>query len=248
MHVFLLFVYSLLYLTQICLLMGLSAVITSDQGREFHNALNKQLMDEFGIQHRLTTAYHPQANGLDERFNQTLVNTLSKFVQENRQVWDEKLGEVVYAYNTAVQESTKHTPFEAMFGRMARLPVDLNSIKHYDPDTVLEECCTYKSDESELRARRHETEQAIKENIATAQAKQKKYYDLRHDAASCFGVGSLVLKKDFTRSKRKGGKFDYRWKGPFVITATLGRGLFRLKAVNGDKVSMNFLLPCCHCV
>ena len=209
-------------LLQICLIMGLPAVITSDRGREFHNALNNQLMREFGIDHRLTTAYHPQANGLDERFNQTLVNTRSKYTQEKRQVWDEKLAEVVYAYNTSVQESTKHTPFEAMFGRMARLPVDFNSAKHHDPDVVLEEYCTVKEgNELELCAQRCEMEQTIKENIAKAQTKQKQYYDRRHGAASCFGVGSLVLKKDFTRSKRKGGKLDYRWQGPFVITATL---------------------------
>ena len=158
--------------------MGLPAVVTSDQGTEFNNALNQQLMREFGIDHRLTTAYHPQANGLDETFNQTLVNSLSKFAQENRYLWDAKLGEVVYAYNTAVQESTKHTPFEAMFGRMAHLPVDFNSSNHYDPDAVLEECCTSdKVDEIELLARRRKTEQAIKENIANAQEKQKRYYN-----------------------------------------------------------------------
>ena len=221
--------------------MGLPAVITSDQGTEFNNALNRQLMRDFGIDHRLTTAYHPQANGLDERFNQTLVNALSKFAQENRYLWDTKLAEVVYAYNTAVQESTKHTPFEAMFGRMARLPVDFNSSSHYDPDAVLEECCeSDQVDEVELLARRRKTEQVIRENIANAQAKQKRYYDQRHGAAACFGVGSFVLKKDFTRSKRKGGKLDYRWQGPFVITATLGKGLFRLKEAAGDKVSCNF--------
>ena len=47
----------------------------------------------------------------------------------------------------------------------------------------------------------------------------------------------MVLKKDFTRKKRKGGKLDYRWEGPFVITASLWKGLFKLKDLNGDKVS-----------
>ena len=102
--------------------MGLPSVMTTDQGREFCNHV-KELMNVFGIQHRLTTAYHPQANGLDERLNQTLVNSLAKFAQENRDTWDKKMPEVVYAFNTAVQESRKHTLFEAMFGRMARLPV-----------------------------------------------------------------------------------------------------------------------------
>ena len=40
--------------------MGLPKVITSDQGREFNNKMNKELMAQLNIDHRLTTAYHPQ--------------------------------------------------------------------------------------------------------------------------------------------------------------------------------------------
>ena len=78
-------------------------MITTDEGTEFRNSLNTELMKVFRIDHRLTTAYHPQANGLDERFNQTLVNSLSKFAQDDRASWDETLDDVVYAYNTSVQ-------------------------------------------------------------------------------------------------------------------------------------------------
>ena len=111
-----------LYFLQLVFIVGLPAVMTTDQGTEFRNNLNQQLTEMFRIEHRLTTTYHPQANGLDERFKQTLVNSRAKFVQENCETWDENLGEVVYGYNTAVQESTKHTLFEAMFGRVAVYP------------------------------------------------------------------------------------------------------------------------------
>lgn len=208
--------------------MGLPSVITTDQGKEFRNCMNAELMKVFRIKHRLTTAYHPQANGLDERFNQTLVNSLSKFVNDNRDAWDVNLQEVVYAYNTAVQESTKHTPFMAMFGRIARLPVDFSG--NYDADVELEEFMDAESEiSSEHALKRRKTEETIKGNIKQAQAKQKKHYDLKHGASSCFDVGSLVLKKDFRRRKRKGGKLDYRWLGPYVITASVGKGLFKLK-------------------
>ena len=56
-----------------------------------------------GIEHRLTTAYHPQVNGLDERFNQTMKNAIAKFSQEDRFSWDVNILEIVYAYNTSVQ-------------------------------------------------------------------------------------------------------------------------------------------------
>lgn len=223
--------------------MGLPSAISTDQGKEFHNLLNSELMKVFGIKHRLTTAYHPQANGLDERLNQTLINSLSKFVQDDRDTWDQHLQEVVYAYNTSVQESTKHTPFEAMFGRIARLPIDFNADSSYDADEKVEEFMDAESMNSfECASKRQKTEEDIKENIKKAQAKQKLYYDLKHGAATCFNVGSLVLKKDFRRAKRKGGKLDHRWQGPYIITGSLGRGLFKLKKLNGDEVSYVYLL------
>ena len=132
--------------------MGLPAVITSDQGGEFHKHLNSEIMVAFGIDHRLTTPYHPQANGLDERYNQTLINSLSKFVQENRTTWDERLSEVVYAYNTAVQESTKYTPFQVMFGRVAWLPVDINGSANYESENKVEEFNAADERDNEERA------------------------------------------------------------------------------------------------
>ena len=39
------------------------------------------------------------------------------------------------------------------------------------------------------------------------------------------------------RKKRRGGKLDYHWKGPFVITKNLGKGLFQLNELHGDKVN-----------
>ena len=217
--------------------MGLPAIITTDQGKEFHNAVNLELMDVLGIDYRMTTAYHPQANGLDERLNQTLVNSLSKFVQDDRATWDTHVLEVVYAYNTTVQKSTKHTPFEAMFGRRGCLPVDLNADKNYNADEKVEDSVGAESENSfQGIAKRRRMEKCIKDNINKAHAKQKKYYDEKHGAASCFNVGSVVLKKDFRHTKRKGGRTDYRWQGPYKITASLGKGLFKLKELNSDKV------------
>ena len=47
---------------QIFMRMGLPQVLTTDQGKEFRNQLNEELMKSLGIKHRLTTAYHPQVH------------------------------------------------------------------------------------------------------------------------------------------------------------------------------------------
>jgi len=195
-------------------------------------------MATFGIKHRLTTAYHPQANGLDERFNQTLSNTIAKFAQEERCSWDEKLPEIVYSYNTAVQESSRHTPFEAMFGRQAKLPVDFNTEKEFDPDVKLEKELNSHSPSKDVISTNHKRiEESVKRNVEKAQKKQKEHYDKKHGAGSCYSVGSLVYKKDFLRKKRRGGKLDCKWMGPYKITADLGKGLFKLQAVERGKAS-----------
>lgn len=125
-----------------------------------------------------------------------------------------------------------------MFGRRAQLPVDINAEAHFDPDQKLREFARKEEpNEEENDAKRRKMEELVKENIEVAQAKQKKYYDEKFCASSCFSVGSTVLKKDFTRRKRRGGKLDYRWLGPYTITAALGKGLFQLKELKGDKVS-----------
>ena len=54
----------------------------------------------------------------------------------------------------------------------------------------------------------------------------------KHRSACCFTIDSNVLTKDFRRKKRRGGKLDYHWKGPFVIAKNLGKGLFQLNELH----------------
>lgn len=62
---------------------GSPVIIQSDEGREFVNQVNKHLFELSGVQYRTSAAYHPQTNGLDEWFNRTLVNALTKMTREN---------------------------------------------------------------------------------------------------------------------------------------------------------------------
>ena len=63
---------------------GVAEIVMSDQGREFVNRVNEELFQLCGTDHRISSAYHPQSNGLDERLNQTLTRALVKFVNDNQ--------------------------------------------------------------------------------------------------------------------------------------------------------------------
>ena len=74
-------------------------------------------MKKFKTDHRISTAYHPQTNGLVERYNQTIQRGLVKLVNENQNDWDYYIDGMLFAYRTSSQKSTNFTPFELMYCR-----------------------------------------------------------------------------------------------------------------------------------
>ena len=157
-----------------------------------------------------------------------------KFVQEKKETWESYLDTCIYAYNTSRHESSLFTPFELMFGRKAVIPVDLdNGSEHAQPDA--EEVFGQGCDPETIQKMQEDTKKKLekaKVNIICAQQKQKEVYDRKHHQPDVYAVGALVLKKDFTRKKRKEGKLDSKWVGPYKITKALGKGLYRLEDVN----------------
>ena len=69
------------------------------------------------------TAYHPQTDGLVERYNRTLKAMLAKTVERCGPEWDEQLPYVLFAYRVSQQASTGESPFFLLYGRDPRLPV-----------------------------------------------------------------------------------------------------------------------------
>ena len=136
-----------------------------------------------------------------------------------------------------LQESTNISPYEALFGRIANLPIDFNQQYNYSPEDELTKFYNAESpDKENEKKRRDEQLKAISDNIAKAQEQQKRQYDRRYAVAGTYSTGILVLKKDLTRKKRKGGKLDEKWEGPFQIIANLGKGMYRLEEVRNKKI------------
>ncbi|CAF4955322.1 unnamed protein product [Rotaria sp. Silwood1] len=103
---------------------GIPRRIVTDQGVHFNNELMQNLTMLLGTNHIQTSAYHPQSNGLVERFNATFHPQLSKLYNAELNDWDEYLAPVIYAYNTGEQSTTGYSPFQLMFGRHPILPLN----------------------------------------------------------------------------------------------------------------------------
>ena len=99
--------------------------ILTDQGKCFEAELFKELLSLLDIAKSRTIPYHPECNGNIERFNRTLESMIRCFIEENLEDWDELLAPLAFAYNTAVHAKTKCSPFEMVYGRKPRLPIDL---------------------------------------------------------------------------------------------------------------------------
>src|SRR5438034_513931 len=87
---------------------GCPAKILSDQGSHFKNRMVEQLVQKFEIKHLFSTPYHPQTNGLVERFNRTLCESLAKLSPDNENMWDKHIQPVLFAYRTTPQSTTKN--------------------------------------------------------------------------------------------------------------------------------------------
>lgn len=85
---------------------GCPLIHITDQGREFLNKLISELFHLTGTKQRVTTAYHPQANGLVERQNRTIKNCLLKVLRDNNKKWPYILQGVLFAHRTAQHTST----------------------------------------------------------------------------------------------------------------------------------------------
>src|SRR3954454_16324139 len=102
---------------------GCPQIILSDRGTHFNNKVVERLMRKFTINHLLSTPYHPQTNGLVERFNRTLCESLAKLSLTNND-WDLYIALTLFAYRTTKHSTTKIEPFFLVYGRSARLPID----------------------------------------------------------------------------------------------------------------------------
>lgn len=101
---------------------GVPLKITTDRGRQFESQLFNQLALVIGCQHFRTTSYHPQSNGLIERWHRTLKAAIKC---QQTASWADALPTVLLGLRTAHKQDINASPAEMLFGQTLRLPGEM---------------------------------------------------------------------------------------------------------------------------
>jgi hypothetical protein len=174
--------YAKIYIDQIVCLHGIPRTIISDRGTPFVACFWEQLQKSLGTTVIRSSAYHPQNDGQTERVNQVHKDMLRACVIHYGKNWDKCLSLAEFSYNNSYQSSLKMAPFEALYGRRCRTPLNWSQAGEreiFGPDLVLEA-------EDKVRV--------IRKNLEAAQARQKSYHVKRRKPLQ-FEVGDHVYLK-----------------------------------------------------
>jgi transposase InsO family protein len=210
---------------------GCPKEIVSDRGTHFINSTIEQLLSKYMIKHRKLTPYHPRANGQTEKTNGILCKIITKTVQGSNTDWDQRVFDALWAYRTAYKVTTKHTPFQLVYGQEAILPIeleipslriaidhrmsDLNSLRHRY--AMLEKL--------------NETRAEAYLNTVAMQNRRKSFYDWKLSPKT-LNPNDLVLLYD-SRFQKFPSKFKMRWFGPYRILKTYNNGSIELQDFEG---------------
>lgn len=107
--------------------------LLSDRGPNFLSGLIQEVCKPLGVNKVNTSGYHPQTDGLVEKFNSTLISMVAKSCEVEDRDWDQQLPYLLQAYRVSAQESTRESPFFLLYGRDARVPTETVLKHHRNP-------------------------------------------------------------------------------------------------------------------
>ncbi|XP_069995401.1 uncharacterized protein [Penaeus vannamei] len=170
---------------------GIPRQVLSDRGTQFTSAMMEEVLRLLSIKGLKTTPYHPMCNGLCERFNGTLKKMLKRMAAEQPKEWPRYLAPLLFAYREVPQSSLKFSPFELVYGRTVRGPLQILRELWDDSGVDIEVKTTY-TYVIDLANRLQSTCDLAKQELLKAQETQKAYYDRKAKKTSKLGSTSTT--------------------------------------------------------
>ena len=139
--------------------------------------------------------------------------------------WDLFVDLAVYAYNTSRHESTGFSPYEIVFGRTPRMPIEV------DLDVPLRNPSSQSDYTKSVRNVVKEVTSLARTNLETARKKQASSYDKNRGTWTPFQPGSSVWMR-----RPKKWKFGRKWVGPYVVLSRSGVN-YKLRSKMGKTLA-----------
>jgi hypothetical protein len=205
--------------------------LVSDRGSQFMSKVFTAIADAAGIKHAPSTSYHPQTNGLTERFNHTLCVMLSMYVHDNQKDWDLFLPFVQHAYRDTPHTSTGYAPFELL--RTYR-PKSLIEFKF--PSISWEVLKTSPGGIDAITERIRTIHADVAKRLKVARETQTEYYNQDRRKVS-YKVGDRVWfywpARGVDAPKLK---LSLPWSGPYWVKEVVGPVNYRLTKPDGTTL------------
>jgi transposase InsO family protein len=99
--------------------------LISDGGTPFTEKNIKRCLSKLEIEHRVSTAYHPQTSRHAETSNRQLKSILNKTIEKGEKDWSKKLDGALWAYRTAFKTPIGMSPYQFVYGKACHLPVEI---------------------------------------------------------------------------------------------------------------------------
>ncbi|XP_040182571.1 uncharacterized protein LOC120915831 [Rana temporaria] len=211
---------------------GFPREILSDQGTQFTATVTQQLWQSCGVKPLFSSPYHPQTNGLCERFNGTLKQMLTAFTESCGQ-WEKFLPHLLFAYREVPQASTGFSPFELLYGRKVRGPLDLIR-EHWEGNTG-EKGIPVLPYVLEFRDHLRALTESVRESLQAAQKRQKQWYD-RGARDRNLEVGQKVLA---LRPSKK-DKLQAAWQGLFKVVERISDTTYIVAKCSDERIRRAF--------
>ena len=218
--------------------MGVPRVIHSDQGPDFESNLFQEMCCLLETDKTRTCPYHPQSDGMIERFNRTVAQMLATFVKGNRRDWDEHLPYLMLAYRSTLHESTRCSPNMMVFGRDLALPIDV--IAGTPPVVDIPTCPVVYVEW--LRGALEKSFKHAREALRQTATRQKRLYDQKA-AEHGYSVGQWVFRWYPPAAHTK---FGSGWTGPYLVVGKISDLVYQIQASRRSKpkvVHLDHLKP-----
>eukprot|EP00253_Pinus_taeda_P007389 PITA_07389 len=211
---------------------GLPREIITDGGPQFVGNKLAATLNNYHIQHKITTPYHPQANGQVENSNKIIESILTKTIASHRRDWAARLPEALWAYRTTWRSTTGYSPYQLVFGKQPIFPIEfeiqtLRTAQEVGLDL----------NEAQINRLRQineldEIRLSALQNTALIQQQRAKWHDALIKK-KVFHEGDWALLYD-SRFQDFPGKLQNHWLGPYEIQKVHDNGTLTLTTIDGS--------------